>query len=127
VSAYSSLTLDIIGIAALGVELQNLTSHSRFHECYKGVFDPPLLGQVLMAINVFVPIRWLPLEENRSFKQSNNEVRRLTREIVRQRMADFREEKPDIEDRNDILTHIIRESLAAKKPWTEEEILNQVG
>lgn len=128
VSTYSSVTLDIIGVAALGIEFQNLDAPTPFHECYHRVFDPPLLGQILLTANAFVPVRWIPLEENRRFTAANAEVQRLMRQIVRQRIEDVAAGygSTGAGDRRDLLTYIIEETNATGQPWTEEELLGHV-
>lgn len=151
VSTYSRLTLDIIGITALGVDLQNLNRPSTFHECYTRVFDPPPLGQVLLLLNAFIPVRWIPLRENRLFERANDEVRRLVRDIVRERIRDFNSDNnqgkhKDKEEHwdeslekevdalaaprcRDLLSYLVEEVYSAKgaTPWTEEEILGHAS
>ncbi|KAK3339637.1 cytochrome P450 [Lasiosphaeria hispida] len=129
-STYSSLTLDIIGVAALGADLQNLDAPTPFHECYHRVFEPPLLGQALLVINAYIPVRWIPVKENRQFKSANSEVQRLTREIVRQRIKDVtgREGGGAVgnTNRRDLLTYIVEETYATDHPWSEDEILGHM-
>jgi len=138
VSTYSSLTLDIIGIAALGIDLENLEHPSTFHECYHAVFDPPPLGQLLVFLDGFVPIRWLPLAENRRFAESNAVVRKLLRQIIRDRIVALttpggqgekvkKEGKEEEEGYKDILSYIITETYTpSTRPWDEEEILGHM-
>lgn len=66
VKKFTSRTLDVIGVTALGVELRNLDAPTPFQVCYTRVFDPPPLGQILMAIDHFVPIRRIPLMTTKS-------------------------------------------------------------
>lgn len=127
---YSSVTLDIIGVAALGVQFQNLDAPTPFHECYHRVFDPPLLGQVLMTINAFIPVRRIPLRENREFLEANAEVHRLVREIVRERLEEIaaRGDAHSSHDggRRDLLTYIIEETYGTENAWTEDQLLDHV-
>ncbi|KAK1753620.1 cytochrome P450 [Echria macrotheca] len=133
VSTFSSITLDIIGIAALGVNLQNLETPTPFHESYTHVFDPPPLGQALLALNAFVPIRWIPLAENLQFERANAEIHRLVLKIVRDRTAkvlagkeEGGEAEKETQERRDLLTYIIEETYATENPWTEEEIVGHM-
>ncbi|KAK0704317.1 cytochrome p450 monooxygenase [Lasiosphaeris hirsuta] len=128
VSTFTSLTLDIIGIAALGVELHNLEEPSRFHECYQQVFDPPAVGQALFVLDAIFPIRWMPIEANRQFRRATKELRGLVRDIVRQRVKDVTEGRKGISDtgRQDILTYMIEQTYTTEDPWEEEELMGHI-
>jgi hypothetical protein len=129
VKTYTSITLDIIGVAALGVDLRNLEAPTPFHECYSRVFDPPVLGQALMAIDLFVPIRWIPLVENKKYLSYSAEVHRMTLEVIRERIRELTDEKGKLiaTDRKDLLTFLIQETYEAENPWTEREYLGHVS
>jgi cytochrome P450 len=129
VKTYTSITLDIIGVAALGVDLRNLDAPTPFHECYSRVFDPPVLGQALMAIDLFVPIRWIPLEENKKYLAYSAEVHRMTLDVVRDRIRELTDEKGKLvpTERKDLLTFLIQETYEAENPWTEREYLGHVS
>ncbi|KAK0649244.1 cytochrome p450 monooxygenase [Cercophora newfieldiana] len=128
VKTYTSITLDIIGVAALGVDLRNLDAPTPFHVCYSRTFDPPIFGQALMAIDIFVPIRWIPLEENRKYLSYSAEVHRMTLEIVRDRIRELTDENGKLvaTERKDLLTFLIQETYEAENPWTEQEYLGHM-
>ncbi|KAK3354034.1 cytochrome P450 [Lasiosphaeria hispida] len=136
VSLYSKIMLDIMGVFALGVELDNLrsanTSNASFDECYHELFEPDGLGQLLMAINGIVPIRWLPVEANRRFIQANKTVRSQLTGIIQDRIRTVGAAKaagmdggPD--EGNDLLTFMVAEKYYADSDrWTEDDIMNQI-
>ncbi|KAK0641982.1 cytochrome P450 [Cercophora newfieldiana] len=142
VSLYSRIMLDIMGVFALGIELDNLKSigsktgnKPSFHECYHEVFEPTGLGQVLAAINGIVPIRWLPVEANRRFTQANKSVRSQLSDIIRDRIRTVEASKAAGMDANtndveDLLTYLVAEKYFAHGEvgdrWTEDNILNQI-
>jgi len=129
VSTYAGVTLDVIGSAALGVEFKNLDTPTPFHECYERVFDPTPMGQILIAINLFVPIRWIPLRENIIFKSDNAEIHRMTLEIVRDRIRELTDKNGKLleTNRKDILTFLIQETIGAGKRMTDVEYRDHVS
>jgi cytochrome P450 len=135
VTAYSSLTLDIIVQAVLGIDLKTYAPDTPFHECYNRLFDPPLVGQILIAINSIIPIRWLPLKENRIYKQNHEAIHGMVRRIVTSRLDEVEnlkngtdgKEIVDISDSKDILSHMIYESNASGEPWSVDKIHGHVG
>lgn len=129
VSTYSSLTLDIIGIAALGVNLENLDIPTPFHEYYHQMFDPPPLGQALLALNAFIPVQWIPLQENRQFKRARDTIRKLLRGIIQQRIRDITQGNMAVDDSKgrDLLTYMLEETCTMDSPWTEDELLGHVS
>jgi cytochrome P450 len=129
VSTYSSLTLDIIGVAALGVNLDNLDTPTPFHEYYHQMFDPPPLGQALLALNAFIPVQWIPLQENRQFRRAKDMIRKLLREIIQQRIRTITKSDKAVDDSEstDLLTYLVEEMCTMDTPWTEDELLGHVS
>jgi len=134
VTAYSSLTLDIIVQAVLGVDLKTYTPGTPFHECYNRLFDPPLVGQILISINSIVPVRWLPLEENRIYKKNHETIHGMVRQIISRRLEEVEKktssgnyESTSSSDRKDILSHMIDESNLTGEPWSVDKIYGHVG
>ncbi|KAF2178024.1 cytochrome P450 [Zopfia rhizophila CBS 207.26] len=134
VSTYSMITLDIIGVFALGVELKNLSATTPFHENYYKVFNQDTLSQIITAINAYLPLRkWLPVEANRSFQQANAELCQRLLKIVRQRIVDIPNgDFIGVESggmvTKDLLTYMVEESVLGQSPgkvWTEEHVLGQ--
>lgn len=127
-STYSSITLDIIGVAALGVDLQNLETPTPYHESFQCMFDPPPLGQALLLLSAFIPIRWIPLAENRRYKKAHADFHTVLRDIIRERVRELTSaERKTVETtRRDLLTYMIQETYATKNPWTEEDLLGHV-
>lgn len=130
---YSRATLDVIGIFALGMELKNLEAPTEFVQCYQTVFDPPRSGQVLAAVNMIVPIRWIPLPANRAFVAANVRLREILGRMTQQRIDDMLAGKKESyvqkydAPNKDLLTYIIEEKyLASKDKWTKEDLVEQV-
>ncbi|PKS05911.1 hypothetical protein jhhlp_007742 [Lomentospora prolificans] len=124
----SRITLDVIGSTVLGTDLQSLESVTPFHEIYQTVFDPPVSGLVLTAINSIVPIRWISVGENRRFNRAIAKLHELLRGVIRERIADAENEKVELTGagRRDLLTRMIQESQAAGENWDEEDLIGHV-
>ncbi|ORY10246.1 cytochrome P450 [Clohesyomyces aquaticus] len=132
-------TLDIIGTTALGVELGALQSSggSKFSTLYGQILDPPPMGQLISAINIFVPIRsWLPLKANRDFVNATVEVRKLLRNQIRERRSAIfggqDGDKKTVDTRyteagsRDLLTFMIYERSEGENKWSEDDILGHL-
>ncbi|KAM5383714.1 hypothetical protein ACJZ2D_001703 [Fusarium nematophilum] len=116
-------TLDIVGLAALGYELNSLSTSSDLATHYGKIFEFVTPLQVAISfVNQFVPIRSiLPFEANRNYVNANAEVRRILREHIRQRRQEYRQGQIKGEKASrDLLTLMIEES---KDAWSEEEML----
>jgi cytochrome P450 len=122
-------TLDIIGHAALGYELNSLSTSSVFADCYDTVFSASLLGNLITVIHHFVPIRWaLPIKVNRDFVNANATIRRLLREHIRRRKHEISINKEGVVgEKHDLLTLMIKEKVDVVDPWSEDEILGHVS
>ncbi|KAL2195294.1 cytochrome p450 monooxygenase [Corynascus similis CBS 632.67] len=146
VSIYSKLTLDIMGLFAIGTELDELASrysgntNMSFHACYRELFEPDGLGQLLVAINGVVPIRWIPIEANRRFKNAHTILRSMIRAVIRDRVQQL-DPRITMNDRkgmdnadgkknnNDLLTWMVAKRYYAADNgdrWSEDEILDQI-
>ena len=132
--AYSKLTLDIMGIFALGIELNNLEAPTVFEACYKEMFEQPFVGQLLIAMNAFFPIRWLPIKINQDFLRAKEIVRSQLRSIVKERITDIQEgrastSRKSATEADDLLTYLVRENYLTENDgprWTEDNMLEQV-
>jgi hypothetical protein len=131
---FSKLTLDIMGVFALGIELNSLEAPSVFEACYKEMFEQPLAGQLLIAINAYFPIRWLPIKINRDFLRAKETVRSQLRIVVKERISEMQEgqvsaKRQSATDADDLLTFLVREKYLKEEDgprWTEDEMLEQV-
>lgn len=124
---FSKATLRIIGVAVLGAELGDPKLSTFFHECYNRIFEQDLLGNVIMAINSFIPIRrFLPIEANLKFMRANTDIRSLIRRLIQQRMKEVEDRKAGASGKisKDLLTYMIEQGESA---WTEDDILGHVG
>lgn len=136
--AFTKTTLDIIGLASLGVELESLkTDGATFSELYKALLDQPPMGQLISAINMFIPCRkWLPLKANRDFLYASKEVRRLLLGIIRERrkeiFPDGAKKKTEVrkefteEGSKDLLTFMVYERSEGENKWSDDDILGHV-
>ncbi|KAH7068616.1 cytochrome P450 [Paraphoma chrysanthemicola] len=119
-------TLDVVGLAALGYELNSLSTSSPLAENYEKIFEYVTPLQILISVvNQFVPIRpFLPFKANKDYVRANSEVRRILRHLIGRRKSQFREGKIQGEkSARDLLTLMIEES---KDTWSEEEMLGYV-
>ena len=128
--------LDVIGVFTLGIEMDFLKSKSSysFHDCYHEMFDPDPMGQILVAINGFIPIRWLPIEANRRYLRASSIVRDQIREIIYQRIEEVGERRKKGQGSQvpeghtkDLLTFMVEEKYFANEDkWDVHDIMNQV-
>lgn len=123
---YSKITLDVIGIFCLGIDLKNFDGPSEFLRCYQTMFDLSPLGMVLAAVNLVLPIRWLPVPENSSFLSASVRLRAILAGFVEERiqnLASFRQSSA----RTDLLTYMIEEKYNSREdPWSKEDLVEQV-
>ncbi|KAF4950241.1 hypothetical protein FGADI_8329 [Fusarium gaditjirri] len=122
-SLLSKTTLDIVGLAALGYELNTLTSSSPLAVNYEKIFEFATPMQILISfINQFFPIRpFLPFKVNRNYVNANGEVRRILREHIGKRKDEYRRGEIRGEKASrDLLTLMIEESGDV---WPEDEML----
>ncbi|KAK3987195.1 cytochrome P450 [Cladorrhinum sp. PSN332] len=116
-SAYHRMTIDIIGIAVFGVELGNLSSTDKeekrwdFLPCYSMLFEQSPLSAVITFINAAVPVRWIPVKANRDFVGASKQVRKMTTEVVRNRIREVNEKSQfgTASGGNDLLTMMIED------------------
>jgi len=125
-----------MGQFALGRELDELTaaqtsdtspaSSMSFHACYHELFEPDGVGQLLIAINSVVPIRWLPLDANRRFKQAHKMLRSQIQAVIDDRIRALDPGKVENaggkdhispRESNDLLTWMV-----ARKYYTDDTI-----
>ncbi|KAI0490565.1 cytochrome P450 3A5 [Xylaria cf. heliscus] len=136
IDTLSKSTMGTIGVTVLGIELDTLSSiyPLGFQELYSRVLHQGRLGQLIWAINAFVPIRkFVPLEANRRFIQANKDLREMLREIIEKRKADLRDGtfNKEIGESRDLLTYMLEESELQRQqtglePWTIEEIIGHL-
>ncbi len=132
--------LDVTAVFVLGLELNSLASTRggkySFSECYRELFEPDLVGQIVCLVTSHVPIRWLPIDANRRYFRASNGVRGPITKIVRQRIADIERKRAQssVQDKGgeagveDLLTGMVEKKyFATDDRWTEEEIVEQVS
>ncbi|KAF2714603.1 cytochrome P450 [Pleomassaria siparia CBS 279.74] len=131
--AFQSFTLDTFGVVNLGVELNHLRSITfdddkiegkkvkekdggwTFHKAYEIIFAPGPLGGMLMFANGFVPVRWLPIKENKDFADACAFLKATLKQLISERIQTvhtaIREGTYEKEKSRDLLTFICEEMV----------------
>lgn len=128
--------MDTIGITALGIELDTLSSMYPlgFQELYDRVLHQGPLGQLILVVNAFVPIRRIiPLPANRKFIQANADLRKMLRDIIEKRAAELADGtlKREMGESRDLLTYMLEEAElhrqeTGKEIWSVDDIIGHV-
>lgn len=133
-SVYTKATLDAIGVAALGVELENLRSEELkmdFLQCYFRMLAQPPLSALISFIHVHIPIRkLLPVEANWGFLRAMRGVHVMLDECIQERIAHVHStdrEKVGGTESRDLLTYMIEERQAAAGGLSIEDIRGHVS
>ncbi|KAI6083023.1 cytochrome P450 [Hypoxylon rubiginosum] len=128
-SIYTKATLDAIGVAALGVELENLRSEELkldFLQCYFRMLSQPPLSALISFIHVNVPIRkFIPLEANWGFVRASGGVRTMLDRCIEERIREVKStdrEKAGGPESRDLLTYMIEEREAHNDELTIADI-----
>ncbi|KAL7926178.1 cytochrome P450 [Trichoderma austrokoningii] len=140
-SLFNRNAFKVISTALLNRDITNFRSKSSpltFEQSYKGLLDPPLLGKLIMFINPFIPLRWLPIEANRAFLRANASMRGMLAELVHERAEQVRlqqsekkeKEKDDQGDekpeKKDFLTNMIEANLSESKGVSDQILVDTV-
>ncbi|KAH9993277.1 cytochrome P450 [Xylariaceae sp. FL0662B] len=128
-SIYTKATLDSIGVAALGVELENLRSEELkmdFLQCYIRMLAQSPLSALISFIHVHIPIRrFIPIEANRGFVRASRGVRIMLTRCIEDRIRDVRladKEKAAGFESRDLLTYMVEEREACGGELTIDDI-----
>ena len=131
-SEFSKSTLNVIGEAALGVELDEVVascgSELSFLEIYDQIFEQTMLGQVIWMANSHWPIRrFLPfVEANVRFVRAKELLHTMIRRVIRDRVAELSAaHKASAKPGRDLLTFMLEDSQGVVA-WSEEDILGHV-
>lgn len=148
-------TLGIIGNAGLGIELSNLdisssglgtakekdgqvpasdNGASTFYESYETLFSKQdVIGKLLLAVNGFFPIRWIPCEANRKWLAATSSMRRFLLDEIRQRRRQVERSRAagiyEKQNSRDILTFMVEENVlpgGSARDLGEEGMVGQV-
>jgi hypothetical protein len=119
-------------VAALGAELENPELAESFHKCYHQISEQSLLGNLITAINAYIPIRrWLPIEANLRFIRATEEIRTMIRKQIRDRIKQVGSNKNGArttgKQSRDLLTYMLEERPTDDSAWTEEDIHGHVS
>ncbi|KAL0932345.1 Cytochrome P450 709B2 [Colletotrichum truncatum] len=122
--------LDVIGVSLLGQEMHRVrspTSPWTYEECYQKILSPPKLGQFIMFINPFIPLRWIPVKANRDYLSAKAWLEQMMIELIESRTAQIMEsKKPDEEslEPRDFLSRMIEASMAADQKLTKRQLID---
>ncbi|KAI1453888.1 cytochrome P450 [Annulohypoxylon moriforme] len=126
---FSKTTLDAIGVAALGIELENLRSKELkldFLQCYFRMLAQPPVSALISFIHVYIPIRRIiPLEANYGFMRAMRAVRSMLDDCIEERIRDLKStdrEKVGGTVSRDLLTYMIEERELQKEQLTKADI-----
>lgn len=132
----AKITLDVISIFTLGIDFGNFETRTAFQTCYEAMFDLSTSGMLLAAINLVVPIRWLPFKANRVFMDASTELRGILTGVTEARIltvgeADSKEKASSntASPTKDLLTYMVKTKYRAANPadrWSKEELIEQV-
>ncbi|KAK8047926.1 hypothetical protein PG996_015990 [Apiospora saccharicola] len=151
IEVMSKATLDIMGVASLGVYLSSLREgtdvdgdkpsearghHYDFRQAYDTIFAGSTLGKVLTFANSLFPFlvaRWLPLEENRRALFAAAWIRNALTQLVGDRYREVRGAVANgthlSNESRDLLTFIVEESGpgGAAEGVPEDEVVDHTG
>lgn len=60
-----------------------------FHDAYANVFGPDTVGKILMFIDGYFPIRWIPCKANRDFIFAAKWIIDAVTSLIRQRQGEM--------------------------------------
>ncbi|KAK4640713.1 hypothetical protein QC761_600270 [Podospora bellae-mahoneyi] len=134
---YVKATIDVTGATILGVELGNLRGEEEggdmdFLTSFRRVFQQPPLSALISFINLFLPIRrFLPMEANLGYLRASAQLRRMTLDIVKNRVKELAQ--PDyrnpVSNGADLLTMMLEGEMSLSKAgdkMTEDQITNEL-
>jgi hypothetical protein len=122
----SKATLDIVGLACLGYELNSLSTSSPLAKCYEQMFEFATPVQIVInIIHRYIPIRpFLPLKANKTFVHATETTRAILREHIQLRRKEYRDGKVHGEkSSHNLLTLMIE---ASRDTMPEDEMLGYV-
>jgi len=128
-------TLDIMGEAGLGIDIKGLivpgTNGRDFSQCYHALLAQPPLGGFITFLNLWVPMRWLPIEANMAFVRANHGIRRMITSFARERAAALaageKRKGGQENETKDLLTYMVEANLENEECLTEKELVDNVS
>ncbi|KAI1433904.1 cytochrome P450 [Xylaria sp. CBS 124048] len=150
---FSKTTLDVMGIAVLGIDLGNLASTTfresensagankekkedegdyNFHDAYEAIFVHSTLGKIITLGNGFMPLRWLPLEVNRRFLFATSWLDRYITTLFRTRREEIglamRTRRYETDSSRDLMSFLIEESFTGglEDDSTDKELVGDL-
>lgn len=126
----SKSTLDIIGQAILGLELDGHSFARELAQYYHTIFSSTMISRIMLLLNTWVPIRQiLPMRTNREYINANNMIKQILKKHVQERVHEIRNlhRGGSRSPARDILTLIIQEQLKSCDECNEDEIVDHVS
>ncbi|KAI5921966.1 cytochrome P450 3A5 [Camillea tinctor] len=132
-SIFSKSTLNAIGLAAMGIKLENLKSPEvgmDCQQCYHRMLSQSTLSALISFINVHLPIRWaIPLEANLGYVRASRGLRSMLTRYIDQRSREIalgdKEKQVGFESR-DLLTFMLEERESTGEILTTENIMGHL-
>ncbi|EPS99608.1 hypothetical protein FOMPIDRAFT_1163803 [Fomitopsis schrenkii] len=139
-SGLAKMTLDVMGSAALGQELNILrpgAGPSELSKAFQDIFGPPTGKPELFTLMKYLipPLRYIPTERTRRISRSRRTLYRIGMQLLTERTASIRSAVQDdknrtsldtVEDR-DLLTLLLKANMAADIPpnqrLSDDEVL----
>ncbi|KAI1634553.1 cytochrome P450 3A5 [Biscogniauxia mediterranea] len=130
---FSKATLNTIGLAAMGIKLENLKSPETgmdCQQCYHRMLSQSTLSALISFINVHLPIRWaLPIEANLGYVRAMRGLRSMITRHIDKRAGEIasgdKEKQVGFESR-DLLTYMLEERESTGEILTTEHILGHL-
>lgn len=88
---YSKAALDGVGVFTLDVQLQSFSSNetTTFENATERCSNHTI-GQILIAVNSYLSIQWLPVGANRRYVHASRTVHSQLGEIIKQRIQEVK-------------------------------------
>ncbi|KAI1503986.1 cytochrome P450 3A5 [Biscogniauxia marginata] len=132
-SIFSKAALNSIGLAAMGIKLENLKDPETgmdCQQCYRRMLSQSTMSALISFINVHLPIRWaIPLEANLGYVRAMHGLRSMISRYIDQRSREIaqgdKEKEVGFESR-DLLTYMLEERESTGEILTTDQIMGHL-
>ncbi|KOS21423.1 Cytochrome P450 94A1 [Escovopsis weberi] len=117
---FNKVTLEIAGLAIMGERLGKLRSRDKgltFEQCYTRILSPDPIGIAITFLQVWIPLRWLPIKANRDHFEADREIRSMIMDLIEKRRAEaLADDKAggNVSSRRDVLSKTVAANLNDK-------------
>ncbi|KAK9447043.1 cytochrome P450 [Limtongia smithiae] len=122
----SSLTLDIIYRAGLGLNFNSLEDpENELALAYKNVFaQTGAVNKIMFVLQIVIPgFKFLPFKRNVKIWKARTIIRKFAIDAIEKKLATYKASQEEKGGSNDIISVMIRES---KGEWTVEDMVDQL-